>query len=250
MHSKRSSEYPDDAFSPVRSSSSSRKPKTKRKTLDTPAETSSRKDDLRRGGSSGTSRGKMAADPGPSSESAVDRVPSPVKRAKRRNEEWLDKEGNLINRERVIEVLDNAPDYERGLEQLDSHQKALVDKLKELGEEARKVVVPGNKRKRAYRTFLGPENHKIVLPSEKKKPELVFTKKENATLKQKVKILDWHHAQGKNFKQRKTAEHWNKSYPNLCLKQPIISAWLKNEAKICQMYEDEQGLGWAGNIKW
>ncbi|KAG6881507.1 hypothetical protein C0993_001125, partial [Termitomyces sp. T159_Od127] len=85
MHSKRSSEYPDDAFSPVRSSSSSRKPKTKRKTLDTPAETSSRKDDLRRGGSSGTSRGKMAADPGPSSESAVDRVPSPVKRAKRRS---------------------------------------------------------------------------------------------------------------------------------------------------------------------
>ncbi|KAG6862644.1 hypothetical protein C0993_002256, partial [Termitomyces sp. T159_Od127] len=63
------------------------------------------------------------------------------------DEEWLDKEGNLINKERVIEALDNAPDYERGLEQLDSHQKALVDRLKELGEEARKVVAPGNKRK-------------------------------------------------------------------------------------------------------
>ncbi|KAG6882117.1 hypothetical protein C0993_007391, partial [Termitomyces sp. T159_Od127] len=84
MHSKRSSEYSDDSFSPVRSSSSSKKLKTKRKALDTPGETSSRKDDLKRGGSSGTPRGKMAADTGPPSESVVD-SPSPVKRTKRRS---------------------------------------------------------------------------------------------------------------------------------------------------------------------
>ncbi|KAG5348954.1 hypothetical protein C0989_006919, partial [Termitomyces sp. Mn162] len=85
--------------------------------------------------------------------------------------------------------------------------------------------------------------------SEKKKAEPVFTKKENAMLKQKVEILDWHHAQEEKFKQEKTAEHWNKTYPNLCLKQPLISAWLKNEEKIHQMYEEEQRLGRTANIK-
>ncbi|KAG6880978.1 hypothetical protein C0993_003383, partial [Termitomyces sp. T159_Od127] len=76
MHSKRSSEYPDDGLS-----SSFRKTKTKQKTLnipaDTPAETLLQKDDLKQG-LSGTPHEKMATDPGPS-ESAVDRVPPPVK---------------------------------------------------------------------------------------------------------------------------------------------------------------------------
>ena len=45
---------------------------------------------------------------------------------------------------------------------------------------------------------LGPENHKINPQAEKQKKTvtLVFTKKENATLKQKIQILDWHHAHG------------------------------------------------------
>ncbi|KAF8235271.1 hypothetical protein L208DRAFT_1258137, partial [Tricholoma matsutake] len=55
----------------------------------------------------------------------------------------------------------------------------------------------------------------------------VFTKKENMTLTQWIKILDWHHACEKN--QSKTATHWDQIYPNLLLKQPIISAWLKEE---------------------
>ncbi|KAG6894045.1 hypothetical protein C0992_007700, partial [Termitomyces sp. T32_za158] len=64
------------------------------------------------------------------------------------DEEWLDKEGNLIDEERVVELLDEASDYERGLEQLDSHQKTIVNKLEELVEETQKVIGPGNKRKR------------------------------------------------------------------------------------------------------
>ena len=69
---------------------------------------------------------------------------------------------------------------------------------------------------------------KIPLGKVDKKP--VFTKKENATLRQRIQILDWHHQSGEK-NQTKTAEYWNKIYPNLCLKQPVISAWLKNEAK-------------------
>lgn len=57
----------------------------------------------------------------------------------------------------------------------------------------------------------------------------MFTKKENATLAQRIEILDWHHKNGKN--QSKTAAHFNQIYPNLKLKQPKISDWVKNEAK-------------------
>ena len=57
----------------------------------------------------------------------------------------------------------------------------------------------------------------------------VFTKKENATLAQRIEVLDWHHANGKN--QSRTAKHFNVVYPNLQIKQPLVSAWVKDEAK-------------------
>ncbi|KAG6874985.1 hypothetical protein C0992_005677 [Termitomyces sp. T32_za158] len=89
MHSKRASKYPDNVFSPVKPIS--KKLEVKRKMLQTLAETSLRKDDLIRGDSSATRRGDSSAtrrgdtsDIGPPPQSAVDRIPSPVKRAKRK----------------------------------------------------------------------------------------------------------------------------------------------------------------------
>jgi hypothetical protein len=64
--------------------------------------------------------------------------------------------------------------------------------------------------------------------------------KENATIYQRVEILNWYHANGKN--QSLTAWHFNKIYPNLHLKQPIISSWVKNELKWHTMYESENGV--------
>jgi len=96
---------------------------------------------------------------------------------------------------------------------------------------------------------LGPTEHKLVQQKDKEKKTPEFMKKENATMKQRIEILDWHHKQGKHFKQGKTAEHWNKQYPNLCLKQPTISAWLRNEARYQQQYEEELVKGWAGTSK-
>jgi hypothetical protein len=86
-----------------------------------------------------------------------------------------------------------------------------------------------------------------VPEAEKKKKPPVSTKKVNATLKQRVEILDWHHAQKSS--QGKTASHWNLTYPNLCLKQPTISAWLKDENKYCQQYADALAKGQPGNAK-
>ena len=57
-----------------------------------------------------------------------------------------------------------------------------------------------------------------------------FTKKENGMLAQRIQILDWYHGEGgKN--QQKTAEHFDKIYPNLKLKQPRVSKWVKDKAK-------------------
>lgn len=57
----------------------------------------------------------------------------------------------------------------------------------------------------------------------------VFTKKENATLGQRIEILDWYHANDEN--QSKTAKHFDEIYPNLRIKQPLVSAWVKEEER-------------------
>jgi len=91
---------------------------------------------------------------------------------------------------------------------------------------------------------LGPEN-KDVDPSAKTKknskpdPTPVFTHKENATIAQRIEILDWYHANGKN--QSKTAREFDKKYPNLRLKQPLISKWVLNESYWHEQYTTSGG---------
>lgn len=63
----------------------------------------------------------------------------------------------------------------------------------------------------------------------------MFTKKENATLAQRIEILDWHHKHGR--KQTVTAQHFAPIYPNLRIKQPLISDWVKQEAKWREQWE-------------
>ena len=66
-------------------------------------------------------------------------------------------------------------------------------------------------------------------------------KKENATLKQRIEILDWHNANGRI--QTKTANHFHAIYPNLKIKQPLISAWVKDEARWRAEYESNRDSG-------
>jgi hypothetical protein len=77
---------------------------------------------------------------------------------------------------------------------------------------------------------------KNSMPSPK---PLQFTKKENATLQQHIEILNWYHQNGKN--QSKTAKHFDPIYPNLRIKQPLISSWLKDEAKWWEEWENNTG---------
>jgi hypothetical protein len=64
------------------------------------------------------------------------------------DEHWLDNDANHIEEEAVINALETASDYDHGLERLDSQQRTLVEKLKELGGGIMRVV--GNKRKSEF----------------------------------------------------------------------------------------------------
>ena len=56
-----------------------------------------------------------------------------------------------------------------------------------------------------------------------------FMRKENATLAQWIEILNWHHWHG--GKQTAMANHFTLIYPNLKIKQLLVSSWVKDEAK-------------------
>lgn len=71
-------------------------------------------------------------------------------------------------------------------------------------------------------------------------PQPVFTKKENATVAQRVEILDWM-TKNPQESQASTAAHWDKIYPNLQLRQPTISSWRSDEAKWRQRHEQTKG---------
>ncbi|KAF8801776.1 hypothetical protein BYT27DRAFT_7023697, partial [Phlegmacium glaucopus] len=63
----------------------------------------------------------------------------------------------------------------------------------------------------------------------------VFTKKKNAMLAQQIEILDWYHKNSQN--QTATAKHFAPKYPNLQLKQPLVSCWVKDKVKWHEQWE-------------
>ena len=68
------------------------------------------------------------------------------------DEQWLDNEGNTIDEQRVIDILETSSNYERGVENLDEAGKVIVKKLREWGGDLAKAV--GKKRKRMRFIFL------------------------------------------------------------------------------------------------
>jgi hypothetical protein len=49
--------------------------------------------------------------------------------------------------------------------------------------------------------------------------------------------------------QSKTAKHFAPIYPNLCIKQPLVSAWLKEESKWRGQWDEARQHGRSGNAK-
>ncbi|KAJ3717029.1 hypothetical protein C8R42DRAFT_724670 [Lentinula raphanica] len=141
-------------------------------------------------------------------------------------ERWLDNEGNTVDEEKLVDKLRDAASYKDALQRLSVMEKETVKKLRELAGADLKPA--GNKRKR-------PEN--VKRPEKSKPQDPVFTKKENSTLAQRIEILDWFHGNGRN--QSQTALYFDRLYPNLRIKQPLVSRWVKNEARIRAQYEQD-----------
>jgi hypothetical protein len=66
-------------------------------------------------------------------------------------EAWLDNDANHVEEDALMDKLENASDFERGLSRLDSREAGLVEKLKELAGDFGQQVVDkvSNKRKSA-----------------------------------------------------------------------------------------------------
>jgi hypothetical protein len=104
-------------------------------------------------------------------------------------------------------------------EKVRAHREILSSSNLTLSEPAQKPVIPPGK-----------------TPGKKKAVKPVFTHAENATLEQRIEILDWHHSNGGN--QTKTAKEFAPKYPNLRLKQPKIAEWVKNEPRYRQQHAE------------
>ncbi|KAJ7752518.1 hypothetical protein DFH07DRAFT_960601 [Mycena maculata] len=91
-------------------------------------------------------------------------------------EAWLDNDANQVEEDAVIEKLERASDYERGLSRLDTKEIGLVERLKALaGEVAEKVADKVSKKRKR------PEERKdFVRTGKTADVEPVFTHKENA----------------------------------------------------------------------
>ncbi|KAF8263690.1 hypothetical protein EI94DRAFT_1703821 [Lactarius quietus] len=146
------------------------------------------------------------------------------------DEHWLDHEANLVDEDCVLKALEATSDYEHGVSQLNDNQKALVKRLREEAGDIPKVV--GAKRKLPERVL-----QELQAKKRKNKPAGSLTpipkwntgKKQNADLKVCIRILQWHEEHGQN--QSATAKHFTPIYPNIAIKQPLISQWWKDQEK-------------------
>lgn len=58
------------------------------------------------------------------------------------DKKWLDNEANLVDEQQVLDALENASDYERGLERLDDVQKGVVKRLREVAGDLKDLCSP------------------------------------------------------------------------------------------------------------
>jgi hypothetical protein len=144
-------------------------------------------------------------------------------------EEWMDNEGNLVEEQLFMDRLTNLKPNGDSLK-IQPNDLKIIERIQKFNGPS----TPANKKKKKNQP--SPQNKSCKRPSEKHntsvKSKMNVKSKSSqkpgrATLAQKVEILDWHKNNGSN--QTKTASHFNKIYPDIALKQPLISAWVKAE---------------------
>jgi hypothetical protein len=87
------------------------------------------------------------------------------------DEHWLDNDANLVDEEWILEALEKASNYERGVERLDDKGKAIMMKLRELAGD----LLPKTSKKRKC------ESHHLpcyVCPPRLTKPKMLNRKQQ------------------------------------------------------------------------
>ncbi|KAI6099259.1 hypothetical protein EDD16DRAFT_1526923 [Pisolithus croceorrhizus] len=78
------------------------------------------------------------------------------KKLSEEDEQWLDGEGNLVDEEHIVGLLERTLDYEKSLMQLDSDDKQVIQKLQDLANASSKG--PGKKCKHGFFRFFTNQN--------------------------------------------------------------------------------------------
>ncbi|KAH9465204.1 hypothetical protein MJO29_006948 [Puccinia striiformis f. sp. tritici] len=166
-------------------------------------------------------------------------------------EEWMDGDGNLVDAELLMEKISSLATNKKTMNLGSSDIKAFLQILNRCSEiiSAKNKLLESKKNpkkktekpaEKSSNTNSNPNNKRKLDNNERTSKSKISnpnnnqmtskSKISNASYAEKVEVLDWHHQNGKN--QSKTAAHFDKIYPNLKIKQPLISKWLKDEASI------------------
>ena len=159
-------------------------------------------------------------------------------------EKWLDNTGNYVDEERLIADLEGAAVFSEAFSKLSKEQKAcfhmLVAKASSTHPKAQK-----KKKSVSLSSSTNSVTYKLAVTKEKAKDpskEATSSKaampgpKQNAATEQKVEVLNWYEKNGEN--QTATAKHFASIYPDLRIKQPLVSSWVKEKEKIRKEYEN------------
>ncbi|KAK0472397.1 hypothetical protein IW261DRAFT_1424439 [Armillaria novae-zelandiae] len=148
-------------------------------------------------------------------------------------EAWLDENGNFVEEDVVLEKLQSASNISAALKDLNTSQRHAYDQLQNKVQDLKRLSA---KRKAPTKK----NDKKAVSPNHKSKAAgktkaCTTGERTIATLEQRIEIIDWYHANGKN--QSQTAKQFSGIYPKLKIKQPLVSAWIKDEAKWREEYD-------------
>ncbi|KAA1108121.1 hypothetical protein PGT21_001048 [Puccinia graminis f. sp. tritici] len=161
-------------------------------------------------------------------------------------EEWLDNGGNLIEEFVLMDRLKEISPNNQHIA-ISATDIVIIEKIntyeidKPQAKPSKTTSSPQPKSKTAVASPIAKKKTPVATPSAKKKESVkeklnlksaskASRKPVRATLAQKLEVLDWHRKNGEN--QTKTARHFAEIYPEIGFKQPLVSAWVKEEDRI------------------
>ncbi|KAI7960756.1 hypothetical protein MJO28_001245 [Puccinia striiformis f. sp. tritici] len=147
------------------------------------------------------------------------------------DEEWMDNEGNLVEEQLLMDRITRLkpdgdslmiePNHLKTIQRIQQFNGPSTPVKKKIKDKSPLKTKPPKKPSQQHNKSV--KNKHNPKSSSSQKPV-------RATLSQKIEVLNWHQTHGSN--QTKTAAHFSKVYPDIAFKQPLISAWVREEDAI------------------